>query len=431
MIYCDNLQDHCRQVKAVLEKLHVAGLFVKPEKCEFEANKITFLGLVISQNGIEMDPEKVSAVLNWEVPKTIQDVQCFLGFTNFYRGYIEGYSRICTHLFNLLKTVDKDKETSTITTNPDVPVRKVTNKAPIQWTPCCQQVFNELKFRFCSAPVFKHFDPTLETILETDASDYVVSGIPSQRHPDPTTPDGNGTLHPVAFLAEKISPAECNYGIEDKELLAIIACLKKWHIYLHGVPFLIYTDHHNLQNFGTKALLNRRQAWWAGLFAQYELQIQFRLGKANGKADALTRRFGNLPKQGDKRGRPFQEILDPMKFAGFSNPVLCNTATKYNSDIRTALAEDKLAIEIAKALDTGKKQLTGKHSRSVPLVECIVENGLLYVYGLLYIPDNETLYREILHAHHDHPAAGRLGQAATYELVSRNYWWPGMRKTIA
>ena len=204
-----------------------------------------------------MDPEKVSAVLKWEVPKTIQDVQCFLGFANFYGRFIEGYSRICTPLFNLLKTVDKDKEISTVTTKRDVPVKKVINKAPIQWTPCCQQVFDELKSRFCSAPVLKHFDPTLETILETDDSDYVVSGILSQRHPDPVKPDGHGTLHPVAFLSAKMSPAECNYGIGDKELLAIVTCLEKWHMYLLGVPFLIYTDHHSLQNFGTKALLNR------------------------------------------------------------------------------------------------------------------------------------------------------------------------------
>ena len=338
LIYSDNLQDHRKQVKAVLEKLHVAGLFVKPEKCEFEVNKTTFLGFVISQEGIEMDLEKVSAVLNWEVPKTIQDVQYFLGFANFYRRFIEGYSRICTPLFNLLKTVDKSKETSTVTTNPDVPVKKETNKAPIEWTPCCQQVFDELKSRFCSAPVLKHFDPTLETILETDASDYVVSGVLSQRHPDPAKPEGRGTLHPVAFLAEKMSPAECNYGTGDKELLVIIACLQKWHMYLHGVPFLIYTDHHNLQNFGTKALLNRRQARWAGLLAQYEFQIQFRCGKANGKADALTRRSGDLPKEGNMRGCPFQEILDPVKFSNFSNPVLCNTAIKHNSDICTALA---------------------------------------------------------------------------------------------
>ena len=104
---------------------------------------------------------------------------------------------------------------------------------------------------------------------------------------------------------------------------------------------------------------------------------------------------------------------------------------KYNPDIRSALAKDELPIEIAKALDNGDKQLTGKHSRSVPLGECIVENSLLYIYGLLYVPDNETMYREILHDHHDHPAAGHPRRATTYELVSRNYWWPGMRKTIA
>ena len=132
LTYSDNLQDDRKQVKAVLKKLNVAVLFMKPEKCEFEANKTTFLGFVISQQGIEMDPEKVSTVLNWEVPKTIPDVQCFLGFANFYRRFIEGYSRICTPLFNLLKNMDKDKEISTIMTKPHGPAKKVTTKGPIQ-----------------------------------------------------------------------------------------------------------------------------------------------------------------------------------------------------------------------------------------------------------------------------------------------------------
>ena len=202
-------------------------------------------------------------------------------------------------------------------------------------------------------------------------------------------------------------------------------------MYLHGVPLLINTDHYNLQNLVTKALLNRQQARWAGLLAQHEFNIHFRPRKANGKADALTRRSGDPPKKRDNRGRPFQEIFDPLKFSGFSNPVLCNSAIKHNSDIRTALAKDELAIEFAKALDTGDKQLTGKHSRSVPLGECIMENGLLYIYDLLYVPDNEAWYREVLHVHHNYPAARHPGRAATYELVSQNYWWPGMRKTIA
>jgi len=113
-------------------------------------------------------------------------------------------------------------------------------------------------------------------------------------------------LHPVAFISEKMSPAECNYGTGDKELLAIIKALDKWHMYLHQLPqpFTIITDHHNLQNFTTKALLSRRQARWAQELAQYEFKIVFRPGAQNGTADALTRRSGDLPGEGDERGCP-------------------------------------------------------------------------------------------------------------------------------
>ena len=92
-----------------------------------------------------MDPEKVSVVLNWEVPKTIQDVQYFLGFANFYRRFIEGYSCICTPLFNLLKPVDLETNTSVDPTTSTPPAKKGANKAPIKWTPKCQEVFDELK----------------------------------------------------------------------------------------------------------------------------------------------------------------------------------------------------------------------------------------------------------------------------------------------
>ena len=113
-----------------------------------------------------------------------------------------------------------------------------------------------------------------------------------------------------------MSPAECNYGIGDKELLAIVASLEKWHIYLHALPkpFTIYTYHHNLQTFSTKALLNRRQARWAGTLAQYDFMIAFRPVIRNGKADALTRRSGDLPKEGDERAQPVQALIPSEKF---------------------------------------------------------------------------------------------------------------------
>ena len=246
-----------------------------------------------------------------------------------------------------------------------------------------------------------------------------------------------------------MSRAQCNYRIGDKELLAIVACVEKWHMYFHGIEFTIFTDDHNLQNFATKALLHRRQARWAGLLAQYQFYIQFRPGKTNGKADALTRRSGDLPCERDGRGRPVQNLLPPDKFLGFPEPepvptppipraifinsaVLCNSAITHNPDIREALIRDELANAIMNALQDGSKQLSGKYSRSVSLGECVIDSsGLLVVYGLLYVPNDQNLYREVIFAHQDHPAAGHPGRATTYELVSRNYWWPGMRKTIA
>jgi len=390
LIYLKTAKEHREHVRKVLQKLKEAGLFIQPEKCEFSVQKTAFLGFLISENGIEMDPEKVNAVLAWETPKTVKDVQCFLGFANFYRRFIWKYSALCQSLFNLLRKV-----------------------VPFVWDSSCEDVFRKLKDAFTSAPILRHFDPDLQTIVETDASDYVTSGILSQKHLE----NGKLVLHPVAFISEKMSSAECNYGIGDKELLAIIKALNKWHIYLHQLPqpFTIITDHHNLQNFTTKTLLSRRQARWAQELAQYNFKIIFRPGAQNGKADALTRRSGDLPGEGDERGCPTQALIPLSKFS------LSAASKQHDQDIREALATDTLAQEILEALQNGDK----KHN-TIPLGECEVHNGLILVNGLVYVPETPDLYLRILKNCHDHPAAGHPGQAATYELVSRDYWWPKM-----
>ena len=154
LIYSNNKREHQEQVRKVLAKLKEAGLYVKPEKCEFSVEKTTFLGFIISADGIEMDPAKVKAIHNWEASKYVKDVQCFLAFANFYRRFIHRYSEMHQPLFELLK-----KDT------------------PFNWSPQCKTVFKQLKIAFTSAPILRHFEPELETILETNASDYVVSGI--------------------------------------------------------------------------------------------------------------------------------------------------------------------------------------------------------------------------------------------------------------
>ena len=225
-----------------------------------------------------------------------------------------------------------------------------------------------------------------------------------------------------------MSPAECNYGIGDKELLAIINALEKWHIYLHALPrpFLVLTDHHNLQTFRTKQLLIRRQACWAGFLTQYDFVIQLRPGKANGKADALTRRSGDLPREGDSRSRPIKTLLLAKKFfltpseKPFSEPSnlepsnsskssdssdsskssslsLAAAAISLNHDIQEALTKDELAQDIIQGLANGLRRYL-----KVPTGESEFRNGLLYIHGLLYVPDNLELQSCILKSCHDH-----------------------------
>ena len=220
-----------------------------------------------------MDPAKVTAIVKWEAPENLTDVRSFLGFSNFYRRFIKGYSEVAS------------------------PMVKLTRKdTPFKWDNQCQAAFQKLKDAFTSAPILKHFDPEKEILVETDASDYVSAGILSQRNEE-------GILHPVAFFSKKHSPAECNYEIYDKELLAIIRCFEEWRPELESTafPIQVLSDHKNLEYFMSTKLLNRRQARWSEFLSRFNFQIKYRPGKANGKPDALTRRSGDLPREGDER----------------------------------------------------------------------------------------------------------------------------------
>ena len=132
--------------------------------------------------------------------------------------------------------------------------------------------------------------------METDASDYVSAGVLSQL-------DDEGILHPVAFFSKKHSPTKCNYEIYDKELMAIVRCFEEWRPHLESAdhPIKVLSDHNNLEYFMTTKLLNRRQARWSEFLSRFNFRIVYRPGKVGGKPDALTRRSGDLPKEGDKQ----------------------------------------------------------------------------------------------------------------------------------
>ncbi len=260
-----------------------------------------------------MNDKKIQAITEWKEPGSVKDIQCFLGFANFYRRFIKDYSKICKPLYGLIK-----KDTK------------------YEFGEEARTAFNNLKTAFTTAPILRHYDPTQPCTIETDASDFVIAAIISQ-------PDETGILHPVAFYSRKMLPAECNYEIYDKEMLAIVSAFKEWRSYLEGSPHQVKVlcDHKNLQYFMTTKALNRRQARWGEELSSYDFVITYRPGKQGGKPDALTRRSGDLPSEGDLRlTQQNQALLKPRNFENTSFNMGINNAsslqTSYNKEQTSA-----------------------------------------------------------------------------------------------
>ena len=176
-----------------------------------------------------MDPVKVEAVTKWPTPKSLKDVQGFVGFANFYHQFIQDFSKIARPLHDLTK-----KDT------------------PFLWGPAQQQAFDSLKAAFTSQPILAVWNSTLLTHVEVDASGYATGGVISQKHSD-------GFWHPIAYRSQSMTETERNYDIYDREMLAIYDALKDWRHFLEGLPqpFEIWTDHQNLKFWQTAQNLSQ------------------------------------------------------------------------------------------------------------------------------------------------------------------------------
>jgi len=280
LIYSDSEEERVEHVKWVMKRLLEAGEYLKPEKCEFHKETVRYLGLIISTTGISMDEDKVETMRNWSREEKTKNgrlnnlfkVQLFSGFCNYYRRFIPKYSGKAEPLTRLTK---KDES--------------------FVWEVEQQLAFKMMVTAFTTAPVLRHFDHDREAIIETDASEYVSGGVSSQH-------DDDGALHPVAYFSKRHPPSECHYDIYHKELMAIIKALEEWRPECEGAayPPKLITDHKNLEYFMTKKLLHRRQAQWSEFLTRFKYEMVYRPGKSNGKADALTRKPGDLPEGGIK-----------------------------------------------------------------------------------------------------------------------------------
>jgi len=213
-----DIPHHRHLMHQVLDKLEEHDLFLKPEKCTFKVPEIEYLGLVIGGGKVRMDHVKVQGVDGWQCPKTLTELRGWMGFINFYRRFIKGFSKIARVL------------------------NELTKKGVLwEWTEEREQAFQTLKKLICEEPVL--LMPKLEQPfkLEVDASNYAIGATLNQK-------DELGCWHPVAYYSTTLSETERNYDIYDKELLAVVKSLRHWRTYLVGAPhqIVIHTDHSNL-----------------------------------------------------------------------------------------------------------------------------------------------------------------------------------------
>jgi ribonuclease HI len=242
-------------LRLVLQKLRENQLYAKFSKCEFWLNKVSFLGHIITDGGIAVDPGKVRDVMKWEQPTTVSEIRSFLGLAGYYRRFIEGFSNILKPLTSLL---EKDKK--------------------FVWTEACQNIFDELKKRLMNTPVLVMPDIYKSFDIYCDASKQGLGCVLMQKG------------HVIAYASRQLRKHEQNYPTHDLELAAVVHALKIWRHYLLGHKCQIYTDHKSLKYIFTQNDLNLRQRRWLELIKDYDMEIHYHPGKANVVADALSRK---------------------------------------------------------------------------------------------------------------------------------------------
>ena len=254
LIFSKTPEEHKIHLQKVLQTLRENEFYLKPTKCEFFKPELKYLGHIVSAAGIKPDPKKMEIVETWPTPKDAHQLRTFLGLANYFRKFIQGYSKVTVPLTALLK-----------------------NKAVYTWTTDCQIAFDALKHALITAPVLKAPDFTKDAkgewlhkftvIVDASESNMAVGAVLMQGD------------HVIAYDSKKCTPAEQNYTVTELEMLAVVRALDIWRCYLHGPKFTLVTDHHpNTFFLSQKDIHNKRHARWADEIAMYRFEFEYRPG---------------------------------------------------------------------------------------------------------------------------------------------------------
>ena len=255
LVYSRDTHEHIDHLRILFQTLRENQLYANPKKCNFLQSQVTFLGFIVSSNGIAVDPDKVKAIVEWTSPNNIHEIRSFHGLATLYRRFIKNFSSIMAPITNFMK------------------------KGEFMWTKDAQKAFKTIKELMTQAPTLRL--PNFSKVFEVarDAFDIGIGGVLSQ--------DG----HPISFHSEKLNSAKLNYSTYDKELYALVKTLKHWRHYIICQEFVLFSDHEALKFLNSQKKLNPRHGKWIEYIQSFNFVIKHKPGVENKVADALSRKF--------------------------------------------------------------------------------------------------------------------------------------------
>ncbi|KAF1327253.1 Pol protein, partial [Globisporangium splendens] len=373
---------HKRHLRSVLQCLRDNSLYCNLKKCIFGASEIPILGCYVGKAGVRADPEKIKAIADWPIPKNVKDLRKWLG-----------------------KLLAQDVEWD--------------------WTNDVMNAFIDVKESLVRAPVLALPDHTKAFSVVCDASDFAIGCALMQK-------DDDGHERVVSYQSRLLRAAEKNYPVHDKELLAIKYALLKFRVHLLGATlFVVYTDHASLRTAINSPHLSQRMARWLAFFSEFNFRVEYKPGKENVLADALSRRPDYESSVDDSSDALCLERTPDLMHLSISR-----VQTKLKDNIQSLYAkDDECRLLIAHFDGSSKESLPAKLESK--LARFSYHDGLLwhrlsnFDYPRVYVPHDQDLKLSILHEFHDAPASGHLGREKTFLQVSNVFWWPHQYKWVA
>jgi transposase InsO family protein len=381
IIYSKTFEDHIRDVSTVLERLRAHGLTINPKKSLFARRELKFLGHIINQQGVQVDPDKVRAVAEFPRPHDNKKLSTFLGMVSWYARFIPDMSKTARPLNSLRSTKKPGPR--------------------FKWTKECQEAFEALKQQLCEAPLLSYPQFDKEFCLQVDASDVGLGACLFQ--------EINGAPQVIAYASKTLNAAERNYSCTRKEALACVWGVEKFHNYLDMVKFKLVTDHQGLTWLFQSSKPTGQMARWILRLQAYDFEIIYRPGRTNYVADALSR--NPLPEENQTHVEATAMIVktspSPWELLDAKELRMAQEGAEELSDLRQS-------AEIANS-------------------NAIMRDGIIYQ------PTRDgpkpvipiALREELLKACHDDVMAGHMGISQTIRRVKAVGVWPGLVKDVS